>query len=113
MTKVIPQQNYWFPWEGSDKVVIHGIIMIVSFAELSLWAGHRDNGFVHLLQALPQPQRFPHFQKEEALPQRSKGTYHTADVLSGQEFKRGSCGSRFYWQGQFLEDVESKRSPEK
>lgn len=36
VTKVIPQQNYC-PWEGSDKVVIHGIIMIVSFAELSLW----------------------------------------------------------------------------
>lgn len=35
VTKVIPQQNYCFPWEGSDKVVIHGIIMIVSFAELS------------------------------------------------------------------------------
>lgn len=45
--------------------------MIVNFAELSLWAGHRDNGFVHLLQALPQPQRFPHFQKR-SLPQRSK-----------------------------------------
>lgn len=29
------------PLGGSDKVVIHGIIMIVSFAELSLWAGHR------------------------------------------------------------------------
>lgn len=60
---------------GGIKVVIHGIIMIVSFAELSLWAGHRDNGFVHLLQALPPPQRFPHFQKEESLPQRSKVTY--------------------------------------
>ena len=102
VTKVIRQQNYCFPWEGSDKVVIHGIIMIVSFAELSLWAGHRDNGFVHLLQALPQPQRFPHFQKEESLPQRGKVTYPKKHswCVSGQEFTWGSCDSRFqsFWE---------------